>query len=121
MILEVRIYKIREGMRDRFVEFFDERALAAQQDVGMRILGQFTSLDDETTFVWLRAFSNEEERTRQKEAFYEGPVWKNELEAEAMSMVEDYSNVILVTPTPGSAIQSREGDMTHPALRRHGC
>ena len=105
MVLEVRIYKIRAGMRDRFVEFFDERALAAQQEIGMRILGQFTSLEDETTFVWLRAFANEEERTHQKEAFYEGPVWKNELEAEAMSMIEDYSNVILVSPTTRSAIQ----------------
>ena len=29
MVLEVRIYKIREGMRDRFVEFFDERGYCA--------------------------------------------------------------------------------------------
>ena len=44
MVLEVRIYKIHAGKLDRFVKIFDDRALAAQQEVGMRILGQFTSL-----------------------------------------------------------------------------
>jgi Fe-S-cluster containining protein len=105
MILEVRIYKIKPGLCDRFAEFFDAKALPAQEAMGMRILGQFRAVDDENTFVWLRAFEDEAERERQKTEFYEGPAWKGGLEEEAFSMIEDYSNVVLVEPTPASAIR----------------
>jgi hypothetical protein len=105
MIVEIRIYKIRPGMRSRFVEFFERKTLAPQRALGMKLFGQFTALEDETTFVWLRGFESLEERDRLKREFYEGPLWKEELEAEAFSMIEDYSNVILAAPTPASAIQ----------------
>jgi len=105
MILEIRIYRIRAGMRDRFIDFFESKTLAPQRAAGMEVLGQFRSLDDPNLFVWLRRFDDAEARDRQKAAFYEGALWKDELEDEAFSMIEDYSNVLLVEPTAHSAIQ----------------
>jgi hypothetical protein len=55
-------------------------------------------LDDK--FVWLRAFPSLEERDRMKEAFYEGELWKNELEAVATPMLDSY-DVILCETSPG--------------------
>ena len=104
-MIEVRIYKIKSGLRDRFVQFFETKAIPAQEAVGMRIEGQFISLDDEDTFVWLRVFPDEEARQRMTDEFYGGSTWKHSLRDEAMSMVVDYSNVHVVTPTARSRIR----------------
>ncbi len=61
-------------------------------------------LGDEDRFVWFRAFETEEERERLKAEFCGGQIWKEELEHEAFSMVEDYSDVTLVRPTEESRI-----------------
>jgi hypothetical protein len=105
MIIEVRIYKLRPGLRERFITFFEEKALPAQEQYGMRILGQFRSTEQEDTFVWLRAFEDETQRETQKRAFYESALWKETLEQEAFSMIEDYTNVFVVEPTAGSRLQ----------------
>ena len=105
MLLEIRIYKIRPGMRQKFIEFFENRTIAPKEECGMRILGQFWSVQDDNTFVWLRAFENAEDRDIRKERFYGGRVWQGELEAEAFSMIEDYSNVLLVEPTGNSPLR----------------
>jgi hypothetical protein len=52
-VVEVRIYTIHEGRREEFVKLYDEVLLPAQHAFGLNVLGQFTSLDDEQTFVWL--------------------------------------------------------------------
>jgi len=105
MIIEVRIYKLHPGLRERFIAFFEEKALPAQEQFGIHILGQFRSMEEENTFVWLRAFENEGQRETQKKAFYESALWKETLEQEALSMIEDYTNVLIVEPTAGSRIQ----------------
>ena len=103
-IVEIRMYKIKPGMRDAFVKFFEEKTLAPQGDVGMRVLGQFRSLEDDDTFVWVRAFSSQEERNRQTVAFYGGELWLEELSMEAQSML-DSAEVLLVEPTAKSPLR----------------
>ena len=103
-IVEIRMYKIKPGMRDAFVKFFEEKTLAPQSDVGMLVLGQFRSLEDDETFVWMRAFRNQEERNRQIVAFYGGDLWLQELSAEAMSMIVS-TEVLLVEPTAESPLR----------------
>ncbi|MDQ6893099.1 MAG: NIPSNAP family protein [Acidobacteriota bacterium] len=97
MIVEVRTYKIKEGRRADFLRFFETRAVPAQQLHGMKVLGPLVDLEKPDSFVWLRAFPSHQERDRMKEAFYEGPTWKNELEAIAMPMLEDYAVVLTKT------------------------
>jgi hypothetical protein len=104
-VIEVRIYTIHKGKRDEFVKLYDEVLLPAQQRFGLDVLGQFVSLEDNQTFVWLRRFENEEERRRKWDEFYGSDLWKNELGPIANPLMEDSSNVIAVEPTPGSAIQ----------------
>lgn len=104
MLIEVRIYRTKPGKREEFIKLFESRTKQAQEDVGIKILGQFRALKDDTVFVWLRAFDNEEKRQEQLKAFYGGDTWENELESIVMPLLEDYSNVYLVEPTAGSAI-----------------
>jgi hypothetical protein len=104
-VLEIRLYRIRAGQRDRFAEFFNSRTVASQRAVGMRILGQFFDREDEDRFIWLRGFDDLEHRDRSKAAFYDGDLWRDELEHEAFSLIEDYSDVWLVAPLRGSLLR----------------
>ena len=104
MVLEVRIYRIAPGRRDEFVAFYDRLALPAQQAAGLDVLGQFVSLEDEDTFVWLRRHESVEARERAWEAFYSSPVWIEELAPIADELIVDTSRSLLVAPTPGSAL-----------------
>jgi hypothetical protein len=71
----------------------------------MRILGQFLDLEDEDRFIWLRGFDDLEHRDRSKAAFYDGDLWRHELEHQAFSLIEDYRDVWLVRPLRGSLLQ----------------
>jgi hypothetical protein len=63
----------------------------------MKILGPLIDLENPNKFVWLNIFPSLEERDRMKNAFYEGEMWKNELEAIAMPMLESFDVVLCET------------------------
>ncbi|HWT00308.1 MAG TPA: NIPSNAP family protein [Pyrinomonadaceae bacterium] len=100
MIVEVRGYRIRPGRRAEFIRLFETRAVPALRSHGMKILGPLIDLENPNKFVWLRSFPSLEERERMRDAFYESELWKNELEAIAMPMLESY-DVILCETSPG--------------------
>ena len=100
MIVEVRSYRIKPGRRAEFIEFFEKHSIPALRDHGMKVVGPFLDLENPNKFSWLRCFPSLEEREQMKDAFYEGDLWKNELEAIAMPMLESY-DVILCETSPG--------------------
>ena len=100
MIVEVRAYRIKPGRRQEFIELFETRSVPAHRALGMQILGPLLDLENPNKFVFLRSFPSLEERDRMKAAFYEGELWKNELEAIAMPMIDSY-DVILCETAPG--------------------
>jgi hypothetical protein len=100
MIVEVRAYRIKPGHREQFIQFFETRAIPALRKHGMKILGPLLDLENPNKFVFLRSFPSLEERERMKNDFYEGPLWKNELEAIAMPLIDSY-DVILCETAPG--------------------
>jgi hypothetical protein len=97
MIVEVRTYRIKPGRRDEFIEFFETRAVPALRAHGMKIVGPLLDLENSDTFVFLRGFPSLDERDRMKNAFYDGELWKGELEAIAMPMLESYVVVLAET------------------------
>jgi NIPSNAP len=100
MIVEVRSYRIKPGHREEFIRFFETRAIPALRSHGMKILGPLLDLENPHKFVWLRMFPSLDERDRMRTAFYEGELWKNELESIAMPLLESY-DVILCEISPG--------------------
>jgi heme-degrading monooxygenase HmoA len=95
MIIEMRTYKIKPGQRSRFVEIFRSRSIPAHDEIGMKILGPFLSIEDPDTFFFMRGFPDLESREPMKAKFYEGELWKSELENILMPMIEKY-DVVLV-------------------------
>jgi hypothetical protein len=98
MIVEMRTYKLKPGMRTRFLEIFRAKSLPAHDKIGMKILGPFLSIEDRDTFFFMRGFPNIESREPMKAKFYEGSLWKNELEDILMPMIEKYEVVLVDDP-----------------------
>lgn len=98
MIIEMRTYKIKPGRRAEFLEIFQCRSIPAHAAIGMKILGPFLSLEDPDTFFFMRGFPDLPSREPMKARFYEGELWKRELEAVLMPMIERYDVVLVDDP-----------------------
>lgn len=104
MLLEIRTYTLRPGVRDEFVAWFENIVAPAMAAAGMRIVGSFISVEDDDVFIYLRAFTDAAERDRQYRAFYEGREWLGGMKERALQMELGYE-VRLVTPTSTSQLR----------------
>jgi NIPSNAP len=98
VIVEMRTYKTKPGMRSRFLEVFRSKSVPAHVEIGMKILGPFPSLEDPDTFFFMRGFPDLASREPMKAKFYESELWKSELENLLMPMLEKYEAVLVDDP-----------------------
>ena len=102
-IVELRQYTLLPGMRDVLIDLFEAKLVESQETTGMKIIGTFRDLGDETKFVWLRGFGSMDSRGRSLGDFYGGSVWKSNRDAANRTMV-DSDDVLLLRPArAGSA------------------
>lgn len=94
----MRTYKTKPGCRARFIDIFQRKSIPAHAEIGMKILGPFLSVEDEDTFFFMRGFPNLASREPMKAKFYEGELWKSELENALMPMLEKYDVVLVDDP-----------------------
>ncbi|HKE30584.1 MAG TPA: NIPSNAP family protein [Candidatus Angelobacter sp.] len=95
MIIEMRTYKTKPGCRSQFLEIFRRKSIPAHAEIGMKILGPFLSVEDADTFFFMRGFPDLQSREPMKAKFYEGELWKSELENILMPMLEKYEVVLV--------------------------
>lgn len=95
MIIEMRTYKTKPGMRTRFLEIFNAKSVPAHREIGMTISGPFLSVEDPDTFFFMRGFPDLASREPMKARFYDGELWKDELESILMPMLEKYDVVVV--------------------------
>ena len=95
MIIEMRTYKTKPGTRDKFLDIFRRKSIPAHEEIGMKILGPFPSIEDSDTFFFMRGFPDLASRKPMKAKFYEGELWKSELEDLLMPMLEKYEVVLV--------------------------
>jgi heme-degrading monooxygenase HmoA len=100
MIIEMRTYKLKPGTREEFLEIFRAKSMPAHAEIGMKILGPWLSLAGPDTFFFMRGFPDLASREPMKAKFYEGELWKRELEQVLMPMIEKY-DVVLVNDSEG--------------------
>jgi len=98
MIIEMRTYRIKPGKRSEFLEIFRSRSVPAHRAIGMTIAGPFLSVEDPDTFFFMRGFPDLESREPMKARFYEGELWKRELESVLMPMIDKYEVVVVEGP-----------------------
>jgi hypothetical protein len=98
MVIEMRTYKLKPGYRERFLDVFRAKSMPAHAEIGMKILGPLLSIEDEETFFFMRGFPDLESRDPMKAKFYEGELWKKELENVLLPMIEKYEVVLVEDP-----------------------
>ena len=98
MIIEMRTYKTKPGKRSQFLETFRSKSIPAHTEIGMRIFGPFLSIEDPDTFFFMRGFPDVASREPMKAKFYEGELWKRELENILMPMLDKYDVVLVEDP-----------------------
>jgi hypothetical protein len=98
MIIEMRTYKLKPGLRGKFLEIFRTKSMPAHAEIGMKILGPFLSVEDPDTFFFMRGFPDLPSREPMKARFYEGELWKRELEEVLMPMLDHYDVVLVEDP-----------------------
>ena len=98
MIIEMRTYKTKPGKRAQFIEIFRKKSVPAHESIGMKILGPLVSVEDADTFFFMRGFPDLDSREPLKAQFYEGELWKNELENILLPMLDKYEVVLVDDP-----------------------
>ena len=98
MIIEMRTYKTKPGRRTEFLEIFRSKSIPAHAEIGMKILGPFLSVEDADTFFFMRGFPDLSSREPMKAKFYEGELWKRELENLLLPMLDKYEVVLVEDP-----------------------
>lgn len=94
----MRTYKLKPGLREQFLQIFRSKSIPVHDEIGMKILGPFLSVEDPDTFFFMRGFPDIASRDPMKAKFYEGDLWKNELESVLMPMIEKYEVVVVDDP-----------------------
>jgi hypothetical protein len=98
MIIEMRTHKTKPGLRAEFVEVLQSRSFPVQREIGIKLLGPFLSLEDPDVVFFMRGFPDLASRDRMKKEFYEGPIFKGELESIIMPMLEKWDVVLIDDP-----------------------
>ncbi len=110
MIVELRIYRTKPGMRPMFLDLFRAHSMPEHIRLGMPIIGPFPCIDNPDAFFFMRGFPDMNSRNALKVSFYEGPLWKEHLEAELMPMLEHYEFVVVDDPDAKLAAGFRMGN-----------
>lgn len=107
-VVELRQYTLHPGQREALIDLFDREFVESQENLGMRVVGQFRDLDDPDRFVWLRGFADMDSRLAGLSGFYGGPVWAAHGEAANATMI-DSDDVLLLRPVAAdSGFPSRD-------------
>jgi quinol monooxygenase YgiN len=113
-VIELRQYKIVPGKRDAMIALFEREFVESQEELGMRLVGQFRDRDDPSRFTWIRAFSSMEARGKALSDFYFGPMWQAH-RGQANSLLDDNDDVLLLRPAwPGSGFGPAKGQRPAP-------
>ena len=103
---ELRQYKVLPGKMDEWLTFMQKEIIPFQVAQGMVITASFRSEEDDSVYVWMRRFENEQERERLYEAVYKSERWTNEIGPRIREMLDRSAmQVTRLTPTSLSATQ----------------
>lgn len=103
---ELRQYKVLPGKMDEWLTFMQKEIIPFQVAQGMVITASFRGEEDDSVYVWMRRFENEQERERLYEAVYQSERWTNEIGPRIGEMLDRSAiEVTRLTPTSLSAAQ----------------
>jgi len=98
MIVEERIYRIRNGRMGRYLQLVRDEGLAIQQPILGHLIGYFTTEIgplSQVTHLW--AYADLEDRTRRRQQLAEDPRWQAFLPKLAENIEQAENKILLPT------------------------
>jgi hypothetical protein len=103
---ELRDYRIKDGKRDRWATWMEEKVIPFQTERGMTIVGTWIDRDQDDRYVWMRRFESEEQHAALCKAVYEDARWKAEFTPHIEEMLDrPRMAVTRLEATPQSGIR----------------
>jgi hypothetical protein len=94
-VVEIRTYKLKPGSGAAFHRLVVEESLPMLERWGVEVVAFGPSLDDEDSYVLIRAYLSLEERQRSQDAFYGSDEWRNGPREAIVSLIESDFSVVL--------------------------
>lgn len=98
MIVEERIYRIRNGRMGRYLQLVREEGLAIQQPILGHLIGYFTTEVgplSHVTHLW--AYANFEDRIRRRQQLVDDPRWQDFLPKLSENIEQAENRILLPT------------------------
>lgn len=100
MIYEIRHYLAHPGRRDDLARYMDETVIPHMISHGMTVIGSYRDLEKDDTYVWIRGFNDQEQRTAALEAAYGAAVWSEQMRPAIDNLMDSArAHVDVVSPT----------------------
>lgn len=95
MITEVRIYKLKENVSEKFNKIFIEQSLKMMERWKINVVDYGFSLIDKESFYLIRNYESIEQRKVSQDAFYGSEEWISGPEKELMSCIDTYNTTVI--------------------------
>ena len=103
---ELRQYTVRPGQMDTWLKIMEEEIIPFQVAKGMVIAGSFRGEDDDSVYVWIRRFENEEQRAALYDAVYGSTEWTEGISPRLNDVLDREAMVVTrIEPTKMSILQ----------------
>src|SRR2546430_14956830 len=101
-LLEIRLFKGRPENREEFDRISRDGTIPLMRRLGITVLAHGPSLNNETGYFLLRAFTSEEDRIERSQALYTTEEWLEKYDKPVGAMIEDYDTAVLPAGSPGA-------------------
>jgi len=107
-IVEIRLYKLKPGVRDAFREVA-KNSVEMLGRHGITVVGHGPSAHDADSYFLMRAYPSIEEREKMLAGFYGSEEWETRFNATVMGMIETFNTVVLEATDPAIAALAKLG------------
>jgi NIPSNAP protein len=104
MFYEIRTEHARPGRGAELAGYMDQTVIPLHREMGMNVVGSFTVVGDEDTFVWIRRFADAADRERVLDAVHRHPRCAAVVDTFS-ALVGGTESSVRLEPTPGSALR----------------
>jgi hypothetical protein len=105
-IFEIRIYPVREGGMEEWVEFMRTKVAPFIESKGMKVEAMFRGVEDPNKYVFIRSFKDQTHREDLYKAVYESDDWQENYKPTVRRLVDVENAVIhIVQETEGSRLK----------------
>ena len=100
--VEVRVYKLKPGLRNRFHEIAKD-AVEMLNRHKITVVGHGPSAHDTDSYFLMRAYPSLEAREKALQGFYGSEEWEKRFNATVTEMIESYNTIVLEASHPAIA------------------